>query len=50
VLTGADDRLVPTENSRRLAARIPGAELAVIPESAHVFFVTSKIKSPDFWF
>jgi pimeloyl-ACP methyl ester carboxylesterase len=39
VLTGADDRLVPPENSRRLAARIPGAELCVIPESAHVFFV-----------
>ena len=39
VITGAGDRLVPPENSRRLAARIPGAELAVIPDSGHVFFV-----------
>jgi pimeloyl-ACP methyl ester carboxylesterase len=39
VLTGADDRLVPPENARRIAARVAGAELAVIPESAHVFFV-----------
>lgn len=39
VLTGSHDRLVPTENSQRLAARIPGAALAVIQGGGHVFFV-----------
>ena len=38
VLTGSHDVLVPPENSRRLAARIPGAELAVIEEAGHIFF------------
>ncbi len=39
VLTGSDDRLIPTENSRLLAARIPDARLVEIEETAHVFFV-----------
>jgi pimeloyl-ACP methyl ester carboxylesterase len=39
VLTGSHDRLVPPENSHRLAARIPGAELRVIEGGGHVFFV-----------
>ena len=39
VLTGSHDRLVPPENAQRLAARIPGAELAVIEGGGHVFFV-----------
>lgn len=39
VLCGADDVLVPPENSRRLAARIPGAELVVIEDTAHIFFI-----------
>ncbi len=36
VITGDDDRIVPTENSLRLAAEIPGAELVVIPNCGHV--------------
>lgn len=36
VLTGDDDRIVPTEQSIRLAGEIPGAELVVIPESGHL--------------
>ena len=39
VLTGSHDGLVPPENAQRLAARIPGAELAVIEGGGHVFFV-----------
>jgi pimeloyl-ACP methyl ester carboxylesterase len=36
VITGDDDRIVPTEQSIRLAAEIPGAELVVIPNCGHV--------------
>ena len=36
VVTGDDDRIVPTEQSLRLAGEIPGAELAVIPACGHV--------------
>ncbi len=36
VITGDDDRIVPTEQSIRLAREIPGAELVVIPNCGHV--------------
>ncbi|MCS6844121.1 MAG: alpha/beta hydrolase [Caldilineales bacterium] len=36
VITGDDDRIVPTEQSVRLASEIPGAELVVIPNCGHV--------------
>lgn len=36
VITGDDDRIVPTEQSIRLAGEIPGAQLVVIPECGHV--------------
>lgn len=36
VITGDDDRIVPTADSLRLAEDIPGAQLAVIPESGHL--------------
>ncbi len=36
VVTGDDDRIVPTEQSIRLASEIPGAELAVLPNCGHV--------------
>ena len=39
VLTGAEDRLIPAENSRRIAKAIPGARLHLLPESAHLFWV-----------
>ncbi len=38
VLHGEDDRLVPAENGRRIAANVPGAELVLIPEANHLFF------------
>jgi pimeloyl-ACP methyl ester carboxylesterase len=36
VITGDDDRIVPTAESLRLAEEIPGAQLAVIPDCGHV--------------
>lgn len=36
VITGDDDRIVPTEQSIRLAGEIPGAELVVLPQCGHV--------------
>lgn len=37
VLHGSDDLMVPVENARRLAAAIPGAELAVLEGAGHVY-------------
>jgi pimeloyl-ACP methyl ester carboxylesterase len=36
VVTGDDDRIVPTESSKRLAKEIPGAQLMVFPNCGHV--------------
>lgn len=36
VITGDDDRIVPTEQSLRLADELPTAELAVLPQCGHV--------------
>lgn len=36
VLCGADDGMVPPENSRNLATRIPGARLELIPQCGHL--------------
>jgi pimeloyl-ACP methyl ester carboxylesterase len=37
VLHGATDRLVPPQNARIIADRIPGARLVLIPRAGHVF-------------
>ncbi len=36
VITGEDDRIVPTANSVKLAGELPGAQLIIIPEAGHV--------------
>jgi pimeloyl-ACP methyl ester carboxylesterase len=36
VITGDDDRIVPTEQSIRLAHELPDAELVVIPDCGHI--------------
>ena len=36
VITGDDDRIVPTEQSIRLAGELPGAQLAVLPACGHI--------------
>lgn len=38
VITGDADRLVPPENSRRIAHRIPGAKLVILPGAPHRLF------------
>jgi 3-oxoadipate enol-lactonase len=37
VVHGENDRLVPPENARLIAARIPGAKLVLIPAASHIF-------------
>jgi pimeloyl-ACP methyl ester carboxylesterase len=37
VIHGESDRLVPPENGRRIAARIPNAVLVMIPRASHIF-------------
>jgi pimeloyl-ACP methyl ester carboxylesterase len=39
VLTGDADVVVPMQNSRNLAAKIPGAELRSIAAGSHLFFI-----------
>lgn len=37
VIHGCNDRLVPPGNAERIAARIPGAQLVLIPAAGHLF-------------
>src|SRR4051794_21145556 len=37
VVHGAEDRMVPAENGRALAAAIPGAELLLVDDAAHLY-------------
>jgi pimeloyl-ACP methyl ester carboxylesterase len=37
VIHGENDRLVPSENAKLIAARIPGAKLVMIPRASHIF-------------
>jgi len=37
VVHGENDRLIPAENGKRIAARIPGAKLVIIQGASHVF-------------
>lgn len=36
VLTGAEDRLIPVDRSREMAAAIPGARLVIVPDAGHM--------------
>ncbi|MGQ0717343.1 MAG: alpha/beta fold hydrolase [Pseudonocardiales bacterium] len=38
VIHGETDRLVPPENGRVIADRIPGARLAILPQASHILF------------
>jgi 3-oxoadipate enol-lactonase len=37
VIHGETDRLIPVENARLIAARIPGAKLVLLPRASHIF-------------
>jgi pimeloyl-ACP methyl ester carboxylesterase len=39
VLSGDADRIIPVENSRLIASRIPGAELIILEGMGHGFFI-----------
>ena len=45
VITGANDKVVPEDNSRILAERIPGAELAVLPGAGHGYLMEKAAES-----
>jgi pimeloyl-ACP methyl ester carboxylesterase len=45
VITGDDDRIVPTKDSIRLAGELPNAELVVIPQCGH----TPQEECPEQW-
>ncbi len=45
VIAGADDRLVPTQNSQNLAACIPGARAVIIENAGHGFFYEAAEKA-----
>ncbi len=47
VLTGKQDRLIPHENSRILASRISGAELAVFEKAGHGFISDTMEESSE---
>jgi 3-oxoadipate enol-lactonase len=42
VIAGDSDRLIPPENSKVIASKIPGAELVIVPNAGHGF-----TESPD---
>jgi len=42
VIAGDSDRLIPPENSKIIASRIPGAELVMVKNAGHAF-----TQSPD---
>ena len=39
VITGAEDRLIPAENSRLMAKKIRGAKLTLLADAAHFFWI-----------
>ena len=39
VIAGEGDPLIPPQNSRLIAGRIPGAELEILPDASHFFWV-----------
>ena len=45
VIAGSADRLMPCDNSKLLASRIPNAELAMIENAGHRFFTDSTEKA-----
>jgi 3-oxoadipate enol-lactonase len=43
VIAGADDPATPPDHGARIAARVPGARMAVVPDSAHL----ANLQQPD---
>jgi pimeloyl-ACP methyl ester carboxylesterase len=47
VITGKDDALIPWENSRLIAGRIPGAQLTILEPAGHCFWLEQPDQSRD---
>jgi pimeloyl-ACP methyl ester carboxylesterase len=47
VLHGEQDRLVPPQNGRLLAEKIPGARLAILPNASHLLFSDQPEETAD---
>jgi pimeloyl-ACP methyl ester carboxylesterase len=45
VIVGDADRIIPAENSKILASRIPNAELVVLKNAGHGFFIEAEAES-----
>jgi 3-oxoadipate enol-lactonase len=43
VITGAEDEMIPVEESRRMAAAVRGAKLVIIPAAGHL----ANLEQPD---
>jgi 3-oxoadipate enol-lactonase len=43
VITGAEDEMIPVEESRKMASAIPGAKLVIIPGAGHL----ANLEQPD---
>ena len=47
VIAGEGDPLIPAENSRLIARRIPGAQLALLPDASHFFWIEKPRETAD---
>jgi 3-oxoadipate enol-lactonase len=47
VITGEGDPLIPAENSRLIAGRIPGAQLTILPDASHFFWIEKPGETAD---
>ena len=47
VIMGEGDPLIPAENSRLIASRIPGAQLVMLPDASHFFWVEKPLETAD---
>lgn len=43
VITGAEDEMIPVEESRRMASEVPGAKLVIVPGAGHL----ANLEQPD---
>ncbi len=47
VIAGEGDPLIPAENSRVIAGRIPGAQLVLLPDASHFFWIEKPRETAD---
>jgi pimeloyl-ACP methyl ester carboxylesterase len=47
VISGDGDPLMPAENSRLIAGRIPGAQLVLLPDASHFFWIEKPRETAD---